>query len=162
MRKPFIAALGAAVTMAMVAIPGAAGVKAPRLDGTFAVTGAVRDNDIGIPAGSEVSDTFVFKSTCRSGACKRVGLTRKSGGRNVKSTLRMTKPGVYEGNEGPEPYTCVNPIGQPGQFTGHNKIKVTTAKNGKATKIVGRTEQHITGCKETFENVDLRGTKTQG
>jgi hypothetical protein len=80
----------------------------------------------------------------------------------VKSTLRKTKPGVYEGNEGPEPYSCVSPIGKPGQFTAHHKIKVTKSKNGRATKIAGQTTIQITGCKETFEDVDLRGMRVQG
>jgi hypothetical protein len=56
----------------------------------------------------------------------------------------------------------VSPIGQPGEYTAHHKIKVTKAKNGRATKIVGQTKIHITGCKETFEDVDLRGKKVQG
>jgi hypothetical protein len=29
-------------------------------------------------------------------------------------------------------------------------------------KIAGQTNVKITGCKETFENVDLRGHKAQG
>lgn len=167
MRKLLSAAAAAALVTAIVAVPGEASrtagtSKPPRLDGSFNVTGAVRGNDIGIPAGSPVHDTFAFKSTCGRGACKKVGLTRDAGGRDVKSTLHMTKPGVYEGNEGPEPYTCVNPIGQPGQFTGHTKIKVTKAKSGKATKIAGQTHQTFTGCKETYEDVDFKGTKVQG
>jgi hypothetical protein len=90
------------------------------------MTATILGNDIGIPVGSVTSDTYVFKSTCGgSGACAKVGLTRESGGRDVKSTLHKTAPRVYKGNEGPEPYVCVNPIGAPGQFTGEHKITVT-------------------------------------
>ena len=156
MRKLIITAAGAALLLLAVAVAVQAG-SGPRLNGSFNVTATIQDNDIGIPAGTNTTDVYVFKSTCRSGACAKVGLIRKSGGRNVKSTLNKTAPGVYKGTEGPEPYTCVKPIGTPGQFTGDHKIKVTKSANGLATKISGTTAIHITGCTETFENVALKG-----
>jgi len=133
----------------------------PRLNGSFKVTATILSNDIGIPPGSVTSDVYVFKSACRKGSCAKVGLTRESGGRDVKSTLHRTAPGVYKGNEGPEPYVCVNPIGTKGEFTGEHKIKVTKARKGRATKISGKTVIHISGCIETIEEVTLRGKLTQ-
>jgi len=133
----------------------------PRLNGSFKVTATILSNDIGIPPGSVTSDVYVFKSTCRKGSCAKVGLTRESGGRDVKSTLHRTAPGVYKGNEGPEPYVCVNPIGAKGEFTGEHKIKVTKSRKGRATKISGKTVIHISGCTETIEEVTLRGKLTQ-
>lgn len=146
-----------AVAVAALAQAGAG----PRLNGSFRVTATILSNDIGIPVGSVTTDTYVFKSTCRKGGCARVGLTRDAGERDVKSTLRRTAPGVYKGNEGPEPYVCVNPIGEKGEFTGEHKIKVTKARRGRATRISGKTVIHITGCTETIEEVKLRGKLTQ-
>ncbi|MFL5901479.1 MAG: hypothetical protein ACJ75S_09830 [Solirubrobacterales bacterium] len=104
----------------------------------------------------------MFKSTCGGkGGCAKVGLTRESGGRDVKSTLHKTAPGVYKGNEGPEPYICVNPIGAKGEFTGEHKITVTKSQKGRAKKISGKTVIHLTGCTETIEEVSLRGKLTQ-
>lgn len=161
MRKLTIAAAAAALLLVAFASTVEAG-KGPRLNGSFKVTATILRNDIGIPEGSVTSDTYVFKSTCGgTGACSKVGLTRESGDRNVKSTLKKTAPSVYKGNEGPEPYTCVKPIGAPGEFTGEHKITVTKSKNGKATKITGKTVIHITGCTETIEEVSLRGKLTQ-
>jgi hypothetical protein len=164
MRKLTI--LGVSVmTMLLLAvtIAGAAGKgKGPRLNGSFQMTATILGNDIGIPPGSVTSEVYVFKSTCGgTGGCAKVGLTRESGGRDVKSTLNRTAPGVYKGIEGPEPYTCVNPIGAPGQFTGQHKITVTKAKNGKAKKVSGKLVIHITGCTETIEEVSLRGRLVQ-
>jgi hypothetical protein len=156
MRRLVMAAAGAAVLL--VAVTGAVEASGgPRLDGTFNVTGKIQGNDIGIPAGTVSTDTYKFKSTCGSGACAKVKLTRTSGGRNIKSTLKKIAPGVYKGTEGPAPYTCVKPLGAPGQFTGDHTIKVTKSKDGLATKIGGTTLIHITGCAETFENVSLSG-----
>jgi hypothetical protein len=156
MRKLVTAAAGAALLLVVVTGVGSAS-GGPRLDGSFNVTGTMQGDDIGIPAGTNSTDTYTFKSTCGSGACAKVKLTRASGGRNVKSTLKKTAPGVYKGTEGPEPYTCVKPLGAPGQFTGDHTIKVTKSKNGLATQISGTTAIHITGCTETFENVALKG-----
>jgi hypothetical protein len=161
MRKLMTAAVGIALLLLAFAGTVEAG-KGPRLNGSFRMTATILGNDIGIPEGSVTADTYVFKSTCKgSGACARVGLTRESGGRDVKSTLHKTAPGVYKGNEGPEPYTCVKPIGAPGQFTGEHKITVTKAQNGLAKKVSGKTVIHITGCTETYEEVSLRGKLTQ-
>src|SRR4051812_17113715 len=103
----------------------AAKAGAPRLDGGFKVTETIGVNDVGIPAETVTADEYVFKSACAKGACATVKLTRKSGGRNVKSTLKKVGAGVYEGKEGPEPYTCVRPLGTKGEFTGEQKITVT-------------------------------------
>lgn len=156
MRKLIVVAAGAALMMmAMVGI-GQAG-SGPRLSGQFNVTATIEGNDIGIPPGTVTTDVYAFKSTCGSGGCPKVGLTRKSGGRNLKSTLKKTAPGVYKGTEGPSAYTCVKPLGDPGQFTADHKIKVTKSANGRATKISGEIKIHITGCTETFENGKLTG-----
>lgn len=161
MRKAIIAVLGVAVLAGAVTATAGAG-KGPRLNGSFRMTATILSNDIGIPPGTVTTDVYVFKSTCGgTGACSKVGLTRESGGRDVKSTLHKTAPGVYKGTEGPEPYTCVNPIGAAGTFTGQHKITVTKAKNGLAKKISGKTVIHITGCMETIEEVSLRGRLTQ-
>jgi hypothetical protein len=161
MRKLPIAAMGALALVAVVAgvVQAASG---PRLNGSFRVTATILSNDIGIPPGSVTTDVYVFKSTCGGkGGCAKVGLTRESGGRDVKSTLHKTAPGVYKGVEGPEPYVCVNPIGTKGEFTGEHKITVTKSQKGKAKKISGKTVIHITGCNETIEEVSLRGKLTQ-
>jgi hypothetical protein len=155
MRKLVITAAGAALLLLAVTVAGASG--GPRLDGTFNVAATIQGNDIGIPAGTNTTDTYKFKSTCGSGACAKVKLTRTSGGRNTKSTLKKTAPGVYKGTEGPAPYICVKPLGTPGLFTGDHTIKVTKSKDGLATKISGTTVIHITGCTETIENVSLKG-----
>jgi hypothetical protein len=160
MRRTWIAVVGAlALVVAASAVVQAA--SGPRLDGSFRVTATILSNDIGIPPGSVTADTYVFKSTCPKGPCAKVGLTRESGGRDVKSTLHKAAPGVYKGNEGPEPYVCVNPIGDKGQFTGEHKITVTKASKGLAKKITGKTVIHISGCVETIEEVSLRGKLTQ-
>jgi hypothetical protein len=160
MRKLVIVAVGVTLLLVAGASAGQAS-KGPRLDGSFRMTATILSNDIGIPPGTVTSDVYVFKSTCPKGGCAKVGLTRESGGRDVKSTLHRTAPGVYKGNEGPEPYTCVKPIGAPGQFTGEHRIKVTKSKNGRAKKISGNTVIHITGCTETIEEVKLAGKLTQ-
>jgi len=156
MRKPIAVAAGVALLAVAMVGTGQAG-SGPRLSGTFSVTGSVEGNDIGIPAGTVTTDVYTFKPTCGSGGCAKVALTRKSGGRNFKSTLKKTAPGVYKGTEGPAAYTCVKPIGTPGQFTADHKIKVTKSANGRATKISGDIKVHITGCTETFENAKLTG-----
>jgi len=154
-----LVALALAATAAVVVFAKATG--GPRLNGSFKVTATILSNDIGIPPGSVTTDVYVFKSTCRKGSCAKVGLTRESGGRDVKSTLHRTAPGVYKGNEGPEPYVCVNPLGAKGEFTGQHKITVTKSRKGRATRISGKTVIHITGCTETIEEVTLRGKLTQ-
>jgi hypothetical protein len=153
--------LAAAALLAAASAYGK-GSSGPRLNGSFRMTATILSNDIGIPPGTVTTDVYVFKSTCGgSGACNRVGLTRESGERDIKSTLRMTAPGVYKGSEGPAPYTCVKPIGAPGQFTGDHKITVTQSKAGRVTKVSAKTVIHITGCTETVEEVTLRGKLTQ-
>jgi hypothetical protein len=160
MRKLMFGAVGAALLLAAVAGSGVAS-SGPRLDGSFKLTATILSNDIGIPPGTVTSDVYAFKSTCGgSGACAKVVLTRKSGERNIKSTLHKTAPGVYKGTEGPAPYTCVKPLGAPGKFTGDHKITVTKSKNGLAKKISAKTVIHITGCTETIEEVTLEGKLT--
>jgi hypothetical protein len=160
MRKLLLVAIGALALAAAVAgaVQAASG---PRLNGSFTMTVTILGNDIGIPPGSVTTDVYVFKSTCPKGGCAKVGLTRESGDRHVKSTLNRTAPGVYKGIEGPEPYVCVTPIGAKGEFTGEHKITVTKSQKGKAKKISGKTVIHITGCTETIEEVSLRGKLTQ-
>lgn len=160
MRKAIVAAV--AVSVLVLSAPTSLAGSGPRLSGTFQVTGTVLNNDIGIPEGSEITDVYVFKSTCGgTGGCAKVVLTRKSGGRNFKSVLKMKAPGVYKGSEGPYPYTCVDPIGTKGQFTGQNKITVTKAKKGKAIKISGKLVDRFTGCNETIEEATVTGRLTQ-
>jgi hypothetical protein len=152
----------AAAMMLLVAVAGARQANSgPRLNGPFRMTATILGNDIGIPAGSVTSDIYVFKSACVSGGCLNVGLTRESGGRDVRSTLRKTAPGAYKGNEGPEPYTCVKPPGEKGEFTGEHRITVTKAKDGRAQRVSGKTVIHISGCTETIEEVSLKGKLTQ-
>jgi hypothetical protein len=160
MRKLMITTTLAGLLLAAIAVAGLAAV-GPRLDGTFNVTGTVQDSDFvpAVPPGTKITDTYKFVSTCGSGECAKVKLTRTSGGRNVKSTLKRLKPGVYKGKEGPAPYTCVAPIGNPGQFTGVNKVKVTKSSNGRATKFTGTSKIKFTGCTETFENSKVTGKK---
>jgi len=159
MRKLLITIVGAATLLVAVAATSSAG-GGPRLEGAFKVTGTVKDNDFVpmIPPGTKVHDTFKFKSTCASGGCPKVKLTRDAGGRNVKSTLHRIKPGVYKGDEGPEPYACARPLGHSGHFTAKNTVKVTNSDHGLATQISGTSKVHFTGCTETFENVKFKGT----
>jgi hypothetical protein len=161
MRKLLIATIGVLVLVAAaVAVVQAA--SGPRLNGSFRLTATILSNDIGIPPGSVTTDAYVFKSTCGGkGGCSKVGLARESGGRDIKSTLHKTAPGVYKGNEGPEPYICVNPIGDKGEFTGEHKVTVTKSQKGLARKISVKTVIHITGCTETIEEVRLKGKLTQ-
>lgn len=150
----------ATVVAVLFAIAAASAVQAgsgPRLNGVFKMTATILNNDMGIPSGTVTTDVYTFKSTCGSGGCPKVQLTRKSGNRNVKSSLHQTAPGVYKGNEGPQPYTCITPLGAAGQFTGQHTIKVTKVKNGLAQAISGKLVVHITGCKETVEEVALKG-----
>ncbi|HEX5376777.1 MAG TPA: hypothetical protein VFW48_11545, partial [Solirubrobacterales bacterium] len=86
MRKLLLVAIGALALAAAVAgaVQAASG---PRLNGSFTVTATILGNDIGIPPGSVTTDVYVFKSTCPKGGCAKVGLTRESGDRHVKSTL---------------------------------------------------------------------------
>jgi hypothetical protein len=156
MRRSTIAALGAALLLVSMVSPGQAG-SGPRLQGTFSVTGVVGANDIGVPAGAATNETYTFKSSCGSGGCPTVTLTRKSASRKIKSTLKKVAPGVYKGKEGPSPYVCVDPIGTPGQFTADHRIKVTKSAGGLATRISGEIKAHITGCKETFETATIKG-----
>jgi hypothetical protein len=158
MRKVMIATAGAAVLLAVVASIGSAGA-GPRLNGTFAVTGTVQDSDYvpAIPPGTKTNDIYRFKSRCASGACARVKLNRDAGGRHIRSTLHKTAPRRYRGTEGPQPYLCVDPIGDPGQFTSTHTIRVTRARNGHATRFSGQIKIRITGCTETFENVAVEG-----
>ena len=157
MRRSVLSLVLAALFVVAVASALAKGAP-PRLDGTFAVIGTIKGNDIGIAPGTLGADVYKFKSTCGKGSCAKVKLTRKAGGREIKSTLHKTAPGVYEGTEGPAPYVCVNPLGGKGEFTGDHKIKVTRkSKAGLAKKISGTTVIHITGCTETFEEVSLQG-----
>src|SRR3954453_20191247 len=153
MRKLIVVIAGAALLL----VGGARakqGGPGPRLDGSFRMTATIMGNDIGIEPGAVTTDVYVFKSTCGGkGGCAKVGLRRESGDRDVKSTLHRTAPGVYKGTEGPEPYTCIKPLGDPGQFTGDHKITVTKSKNGRARKVTGRLVIHITGCSETYEEV---------
>ena len=158
MRKLMIT-VGLASLLALTAASLGVAGGGPRLNGTFEMTGKVGDNDIGVPIGTATTDTYVFKSTCGgTGGCPKVSLTRKSGNRNLKSTLSRKAPGVYKGVEGPAPYVCVDPIGIKGQFTGSHKITVTKARKGKATKIADQLVIHITGCTETFEEGTMKGS----
>jgi hypothetical protein len=160
-RKLMIVVAGVALLLVAASAYGK-GSNGPRLDGSFRMTATILSNDIGIPPGTVTTDVYVFKSTCGgSGACNRVGLTRESGERDIKSTLRMTAPGVYKGSEGPAPYTCVKPPGAAGQFTGDHKITVTRSKAGRVARISGKTVIHITGCTETVEEATLKGKLTQ-
>jgi hypothetical protein len=162
MRKS-IASLVVAALLAVAVASALAKGASPRLDGSFRMTATILSNDIGIKPGSVTTDVYVFKSTCGGkGGCAKVGLTRESGERDIKSSLHKTAPGVYKGTEGPEPYVCVNPIGKKGEFTGEHKITVTKkAKNGLAKKISGKLVIHITGCTETIEEVTLKGNLTR-
>ena len=157
MRKAMIGAGVVVLARMLVGVAAAGG--GPRLDGTFKVTGTVTGTDInGLSPGAHNKDTFTFAATCPSGGCPKVKLTRDAGGRNVKSTLKRVKPGVYKGDEGPVAYTCVSPLGDPGSFTGNNKIKVTKTDHGKATAISGTSKIKFKGCDETFENTKIKGT----
>jgi hypothetical protein len=160
MRKPMIVALGTALLLVPMVSVGQAG-SGPRLQGSFNVTGSVEGNDIGVPAGTVTTEVYTFKSSCGSGGCPKVTLTRKSASRKIKSTLKKVAPGVYKGSEGPSPYTCVDPLGAPGQFTADHKIKVTKSAGGLATRISGEIKTHITGCTETFENAKVTGKLTR-
>lgn len=147
-----VALLGAVAAGVSLAAGGA------RLNGTFDVSTIIGQNDIGVPKGQKNPDTYTFKAGCKKGTCKTVTLTRKSGTRNVKSTLTRNKKGVYVGTEGPVNYVCVKPIGSPGTFTGDHTVKITKSKKGKATKISGTGVIHIKGCTETIEKFTFTGT----
>ena len=131
-----------------------------RLTGTFKVAGTVTSTDItGLSPGDKTKDVYEFKPTCNHGVCDNVKLTRDRGSApDVKSTVKRIKPGVYKGTEGPEPYTCLSPFGDPGTFTGVNEIKITDSSHGKPTKISGTSKIKLHGCDETFENTSIKGT----
>jgi hypothetical protein len=161
MRRRLIAVLVLVLSLVMIGAALAAPGTGPRLDGKFKMTATIENNDIGIPPGTVTTETYVFKAPCGHGACSKVGLTRDYGGKKLKSTLRRTAPGVYKGTEGPEAYLCVNPIGAPGKFTGEHKVKVLPAKAANGKKITDKLVIHITGCKETIEEVSLTGKLTK-
>jgi hypothetical protein len=157
MRKLAIS-IGVAVIGLALAVAVSSAADNARLDGQFKVTGTVKSTDInGLNPGDKNHDTYTFKG-CDKAGCAKVQLTRDAGGRNVKSTLKKIKPGVYKGKEGPENYTCISPILNPGHFSGVNKIKITDSHKGKATEIAGTSKVTFTGCDETFENTKIKGT----
>lgn len=155
MRKLILALLAAALIA--VAAPTVMAGAGPRLHGSFNVVGTIKGNDLGVPAGTKMPDVFKFTSRCKSGGCARVKLDRDGGDHShYKSTLRKTRPGVYKGTEGPEPYTCLD--NDEATFTAKHTIKVTKAPDGKATAIGGKTNITIAGCSAgTFVNYTLKG-----
>jgi hypothetical protein len=167
MRKWLIAVVGLVLSLVTIGVALAAPSAGPRLDGKFKMTATIQNNDIGIPPGTVTTETYVFKAPCGKGTCSKVGLTRDYGGKKLKSTLKRTAPGVYKGTEGPEPYVCVNPLGTPGKFKGEHKVKVLSVKlpdgrpSPNAKKITDKLVIHITGCKETIEEVSLTGKLTK-
>ena len=149
-----IAALVAGMTVVATGMAGSG----PRLAGKFETKGPVQATDIsGVAPGLITKDTYTFTSKCAKGGCAKVKLSRDAGVRNVKSTLHRTAPGRYQGSEGPTPYTCLTPFGDPGTFTAVNKVRVTKSKKGRATKIAGSIRIKINGCTETFENARFTG-----
>jgi hypothetical protein len=130
----------------------------PRLDGKFNVDATITENDFGAENGSETTDVFKFTSPCESGGCRKVKLDRKGGTANAhyNSTLHKESKGVYEGNEGPYPYSC--PGSDDATFTAKHHIEVTRVRNGKAKKFRGTTKYKIQDCSfGTFVDYVLKG-----
>jgi hypothetical protein len=149
-----LVAAGAFAAMTSVVAAGSG----PRLDGKFNVDATIKGNDFGIAEGTETTDVFKFTSTCESGGCKKVKLDRKGGTANAhyKSTLRKESKGVYEGTEGPNPYSC--PGSDDATFTAKHHIEVTKARHGKAKKFKGTTKYKIQDCSfGSFVNYALHG-----
>lgn len=157
MRKLMISATGvAALAMVMAAAGIAAG--GTRLNGTFDVVATIKDNDFGIDPGTKADQTYKFKSTCPSGSCKKVKLTRKDAGGTYKSTLQRTGADTYKGTEGPYPYPSC-PDNNSATFTADHTIKITDVDGDEATKIAGRTNVQFAGCDAfSFVNYKLKGT----
>lgn len=155
MRRLILAVLAAGLIA--VAAPAVMAGAGPRLHGSFNTVGTIKGNDLGVPAGTKTDDVFKFTSRCKAGACAKIKLDRDGGDNShYKSTLRKTRPGVYKGTEGPEPYTCLD--NDEATFTAKHTIKVTRARNGKATAIGGTTNIKIAGCSAgTFVNYTLKG-----
>ena len=133
-----------------------AAVKA-RLAGTFDVTGTIKENDFGIPPGTKTPDVWTFTG-CRRAGCKTVKVDRQGGATanaHYKSTLHKVRRGVYKGTEGPYPYDC--PGRDDAMFTAAHTVKITKAKNGKATVVGGSSKVKITNCGFTYVNYSLSG-----
>jgi hypothetical protein len=82
---------------------------------------------------------FKFKSPCARGGCAKV------------------RRGVYKGTEGPFPFDCSDNNAQ-AAFTAVHTVKVTKARNGKATAIGGNSKVTIANCRDaTFVDYTLKG-----
>jgi hypothetical protein len=154
-RKLFLAL---AVAGFLVMVPAAMAAIGARLAGTFDVTGTIKENDFGIPPGTKTPDVWKFTG-CRRTGCRRVNVDRDGGNHaHYKSTLRKVRRGVYKGTEGPYPYDC--PDNAHSTFTAAHTVKITKAKDGKATVIGGNSKVKIANCGfASFVNYSLSGKR---
>ena len=87
-----------------------------------------------------------------------MNLDRQGGTANAhyKSTLHKVSKGVYKGTEGPFPYKC--PQSPNSTFTAANTVRLTKAKDGKATVWKGTEKVKVQKCSFlTFVNYSLVG-----
>jgi hypothetical protein len=142
-RKLFLAVAVAGFLVAVVPVALAA-VKA-RIAGTYDIDATFQQNDFGVPAGTKTTDVWKF-TKCRKAGCKTVKLDRQGGTANAhyKSTLHRVRKGVYKGTEGPYPYKC--PGTNNATFTAANTVRLTKAKDGKATEFKGTEKTKIQNC----------------
>jgi hypothetical protein len=155
--RKLILALAAAGLVAILASTAmAAGGR--RIAGTFDVVGTIHGNDFPgpIPDGTTTKDVFKF-SGCKKAGCAKVKLDRDGGDHShYKSTLKKVRRGVYKGTEGPYPYSC--PGSPTSTFTAKHTVKITKAKDGKATAIGGSSKVKIANCSvASFVNYTLKG-----
>src|SRR3954463_3675132 len=142
-RKLFLA-LAVACFLAVMAPAAFALVKA-RIAGTYDVDATIQQNDLGVPPGTKTADVWKF-TKCRRAGCKTVKVDRQGGTANAhyKSTMHKVRKGVYKGTEGPYPYQCPNSPNA--TFTAANTVKLTKAKDGKATEWKGTEKVKVQNC----------------
>jgi hypothetical protein len=137
--------LALAVAGLLVAAPVAVALVKARIAGTYDVDATIQQNDFGVPPGTKTSDVWKF-TKCRRAGCRTVKLDRQGGTSNAhyKSTLHKVRKGVYKGTEGPYPYSC--PTNGNATFTAANTVRLTKAKDGKATEWKGTEKTKIQNC----------------
>ena len=109
-----------------------------RLQGVFEI--------IGQSEGKTVRRDFAFSPLCATGPCRKVALRREGPrGKHFRSTLKRTGTGRYKGKEPRQRIGRCKDGGKLLQSAKH-RVKITRARNGRATAIRGRVRFKLSGC----------------
>ena len=144
LRAATLPATLAFVLTAALTAPGVAGgassnARSARLQGSFTMRGKVTraDGVRGEHKGQRVKRTWAFNSKCNGGACFRVVLHKRRGGRHTdRVVLHRTSPGSYSGKgRFYFPIRCAGVVNSRG---GEVRFKVTVRIVG-TTQIQGKT-----------------------